>query len=289
MALPASNHPPERGWTEHRMDSHDERVQNPLVRKLFQFIHLSDKDVGVLDALCSREERFNGGINILLEGDAPASAFVVTRGMACRYRLLADGGRQILTFLIPGDLFDLHAFLLGSIDHSIGTIGPTRLAAIDRDTVIDVVTHHPRIRAALWWSARQEDAMLRERIVALGRRSARGRVAYLLCELVWRQRAIGMSQDHAIRLPLTQTDLADALGLTAVHVNRVLQRFRRDELITLAQQRLTLRNVERLEAISGVTPNYLQLGTTPSEVMHYFDPLGRSCTGAAQPRRAERR
>jgi len=194
------------------MDSQDERVQNPLVRKLFQFIHLSDKDVGVLDALCSREERFKGGINILLEGDAPASAFVVTRGMACRYRLLVDGGRQILTFLIPGDLFDLHAFLLSSIDHSIGTIGPTRLAAIDRDTVIDVVTHHPRIRAALWWSAMQEDAMLRERIVALGRRGARGRLAYFLCEIVWRQRAIGMSRDHAIRLPLTQTDLADALG-----------------------------------------------------------------------------
>jgi CRP-like cAMP-binding protein len=142
----------------------------------------------LLQALCSKEERFKGNVDILVEGAAPRSAFVVTRGMACRYRLLPDGQRQILTFLIPGDFIDMHFFLLNSIDHFIGTIGRTRLAAIDRGTVIDIVARHPRLKAAFWWSARQEDAMLRERIVALGRRTARGRVAYLLCELVWRQR-----------------------------------------------------------------------------------------------------
>ena len=113
--------------------------------------------------------------------------------------------------------------------------------------------------------------MLRERIVALGRRSARGCVAYLLCELVFRQRAIGVAEDHAIRLRLTQTDLADALGLTSVHVNRVLQRFRRDQLLTLEHRRLNLRNGGRLEAIAGFTPNYLQLNSTPAEVIRYLD------------------
>ena len=117
--------------------------------------------------------------------------------------------------------------------------------------------------------------MLRERIVALGRRSAPSGVAYLLCELVLRQRVIGMAEDHAIRLPFTQTDLADTLGLTSVHVNRVLQSFRRDELITLEHRRLTLRNVEKLEAISGLTSRYLQLGSTPPEVVLYFDQLER--------------
>jgi len=254
----------------------NDRAQNPLGAKLLQFTPLTDEDIHVLQALCSREERFKGNVDILVEGDAPRSAFVITRGMACRYRLLADGRRQILTFLIPGDFIDMHVLLLNSIDHFISTIGRTRLAAIDRDTVIDIVLRHPRIKAAFWWSARQEDAMLRERIVALGRRSARGRVAYLLCELVWRQRAAGMIKDNAIRLPLTQTDLADALGLTAVCVNRVLQSFRRDQLITLAQRRLILHDVERLQDISGLTPDYLQLRTTPSEVMRYFDPLETS-------------
>ena len=117
--------------------------------------------------------------------------------------------------------------------------------------------------------------MLRERIVALGRRSARGRVAYLLCELVWRQRAIGIAEGHAIRVPFTQTDLADMLGLTSVHMNRVLQGFRRDELITLEHRRLTLHDLERLQAISGLTKDYLQFNSTPSEVLRYFDGLER--------------
>ena len=98
--------------------------------------------------------------------------------MACRYRLMADGRRQILTILIPGDFFDLHGFLLQATDHSVATISPTRIASIGRDAVIDIIANHPQIGAALWWSTMQEEAMLRERIVALGRRSARGRVAY---------------------------------------------------------------------------------------------------------------
>ena len=122
--------------------------------------------------------------------------------------------------------------------------------------------------------------MLRERIVALGRRTARGRLAYFLCELVWRQRAVGMAEDHAIRLPFTQTDLADTLGLTSVHTNRVLQGFRRDELITLERQRLILRDVERLQAISGLTPDYLKLSSTPAAVLRYLDDLER---GPAPP------
>jgi CRP-like cAMP-binding protein len=244
---------------------------------------LSDEDIRVLEGAVFARETFQGWCGHPGRGRSLRSTFIVTRGMACRYRLLSDGRRQVVTFFTPGDLVGLNAFLLGSIDHFIGTIGPTRLVEIDRDTVIEMVMHHPRIRAALWWSARQEDAMLRERIVALGRRNARRRVAYLLCELVWRQQAITMSEGHAIRLPLTQTDLADALGLTPVYVNRILQAFRREQLITLRQRRLTLWDVARLQTISGLPPDYLQLGSMPSEVIHYFDPLGRSCRGFDQP------
>jgi transcriptional regulator with XRE-family HTH domain len=100
------------------------------------------------------------------------------------------------------------------------------------------------------------------------------RVTYLLCELAWRQAAAGRIEDNTIRLPLTQTELADALGLTPVYVNRILQAFRREQLITLRERRLVLHQPERLRAISELTPEYLQLGTTPAEIMHYFDPLG---------------
>jgi CRP-like cAMP-binding protein len=248
---------------------------NPLVAKLSQFAPLSDKDVGLLEMLCLREERFRAGANIVVEGETPRSAFVLTRGMACRFRLMPDGRRQILTILIPGDFFDLHGFLLKAMDHSVAAVGPTRIAAIGREAVIGIIANHPRIGAALWWSAMQEEAMLRERIVALGRRTARGRVAYFLCELVWRQQAIGIAEDHTVRVPFTQTDLADILGLTPVHTNRVLQGFRRDELIALDRRRLTLLNIERLQAISGLTKDYLKLNSTPPEVLRYFDGLER--------------
>src|SRR3984893_17445528 len=182
----------------------DGSSSSSLVTKLSRFVPLSDEDVPVLNALCVNEERFEADTDLVVQGDVPRSAFVLTHGMAFRYRLLPDGKRQILTFMIPGDVFGLHDFLLRAMDHSIGTLVPTRLATISRATVLDLFDHHPRIGAALRWCALQEEAINRERIVALGRGSARGRVAYLLCELVWRQRAVGLGEDYAIRLPLTQ-------------------------------------------------------------------------------------
>jgi CRP-like cAMP-binding protein len=245
--------------------------RGPLATKLSHFVALSDEDVRVLDAMCRNEERFKADTDIVREGDAPRSAFVLTHGMAFRYRLMPDGKRQIFTFMIPGDVFGLHACLLRAMDHSIATFVPTRIATISCATVLDLFEHHPRIGAALWWSACQLIAMLRERIVALGRRSARGRVAYLLCELLWRQKAVGLAEDHAIRLPLTQAELADALGLTSVHVNRILQGFRRDNLITLAHYRLTLLDIERLQEIAGFNQDYLHLSGAPPEARRYID------------------
>jgi CRP-like cAMP-binding protein len=254
-------------------------ARSPLLAKLSHLTPLSDEDGRILDALCLHEERFAANIDIVHEGDVPRSAFVLTHGMAFRYRLMPDGKRQILTFMIPGDIFGLHAFLLKAMDHSIGTLVPTRVAMISRDTVFDLFDNHPRIGAALWWSALQQNAIHRERIVALGRRSSRGRIAYLLCELVWLQRAVGLSDGHAIRLPVTQVELADALGLTSVHINRILQGFRRDNLITLAQRRLALLDVERLQEIAGFNQNYLHLGGAPTEARSYIDMREREHEG----------
>ena len=250
--------------------------KGPLAPKLSRFIPLSDEDVRVLDALCVNEEPFEADADIVRQGDVPCSAFVLTHGMAFRYRLMPDGKRQILTFMIPGDIFGLHAFLLRAMDHSIATLVPTRVATISRATVFDLFENHPRIGAALWWGALQQNAINRERIVALGRRRSRGRVAYLLCELVWRQRGVGLAEDGAIRLPLTQVELADTLGLTAVHVNRILQGFRRDNLIALVHHRLTLLDVERLQKIAGLNQDYLHLGGATTEVRSYFDTLERN-------------
>jgi CRP-like cAMP-binding protein len=252
--------------------------RGPLATKLSLFVPLSDEDVRVLDGMCLNEERFKADTDIVREGNVPRSAFVLTHGMAFRYRLMPDGKRQIFTFMIPGDVFGLHAFLLRAMDHSIGTLVPTRIATISRDTVFNLFEDHPRIGAALWWSALQEEAINRERIVALGRRSARGKVAYLMCEAFWRQKAVGLAEHHTIRLPLTQSELADTLGLTSVHLNRILQGFRRDNLIALVRHQLTLLNVERLQKIAGFSQDYLHLGGATTEVRSYIDTLKHNRT-----------
>ena len=253
----------------------------PLVRKLSHFAPLSESDRQVLGGLAACEERCAAGVDIVAEGSVPRSVFLLKEGMAIRYRALPDGGRQIMTFLIPGDLCDMHVFLLKAMDHSIGTITPVRIARISRESMMDLFSHRPRISAALWWSSLQEEAMLRERIVSLGRRDARGRVAYLLCELLWRHTAVGLADGETFHLPLTQTELADTLGLTPVHVNRVLKEFRAAGLITMERKVLSLLDVEGLQSRAGFNKDYLHLGGASSEMVRYFDHLESEQTGSS--------
>ena len=226
---------------------------NVLTRKLSHFAPQSESDREVLDALI-----------------VPRSVFVLKEGMAIRYRDLPDGGRQIITFLIPGDLCDVHVFLLKTMDHSLATITPVRIAPVSREDILDLFSHRPRISAALWWSSLQEEAMLRERIVSLGRRDARGRTAYIL---LWRHAAVGLTNGGTFQLPLTQTELGDTLGLTPVHVNRILKEFRERRLITIEHKMLTLMDIERLQEIAAFNEDYLHFGGVSKEVAQYFDRL----------------
>ena len=246
---------------------------NPLVRKLANFIALSAQDLELLEQMTTGEERFDADTDLVSEGMMPRSVFLLLEGMAVRYRNLPDGGRQIMTFLIPGDLCDIHVFLLKTMDHSIGTLTPVRVAPISRDAVVQIFTKRPRISAALWWNSLQEEAMLRERIVSLGRRDARGRIAYLLCELVWRHAAVGLTDGDTFHLPLTQTELGDTLGLTPVHVNRILKEFRALGLISVEHRQVSLLNISRLQEIAGFNQDYLNLGKASSELTRYFDSL----------------
>ena len=248
-------------------------ISNPLIRKLSHFAPLSESDREVLDTLAARDELFPADVDIVSEGSVPKSVFLLKEGMAIRYRDMPDGGRQIMTFLIPGDLCDMHVFLLKAMDHSIGTVTPVRVAPISRESMMDLFARRPRISAALWWSSLQEEAMLRERIVSLGRRDARGRVAYLLCELLWRHAAVELTNGETFRLPLTQVELGDTLGLTAVHVNRILKEFRRLGLITMEDRVLNLLDVQGLQDRAGFNKEYLHLGGASSEVARYFDRL----------------
>ena len=248
---------------------------SPLARKLSHFAPLSASDQAALDRLTEQEERFPAHADIVTEGMAPRSVFVVTEGVAVRYRLLPDGGRQIMTFLIPGDLCGCHVFLLRTMDHSVGTLTPVRVAPVSRDGLMDAFARRLRISAALWWASMQEEAMLRERIVSLGRRAARGRIAYLLCELLWRHAAVGLADGGRFRLPLTQVELGDTLGLTPVHVNKILKEFRQRGLIATGHKVLDVLDAEGLRAVATLNKDYLHLDGASDEASRCFDGLER--------------
>lgn len=248
-------------------------MTSPLVRKLAHFSPLTGPDKDLIGNATDRTETYQANTDIVAQDQVPRSMFVVEEGMAMRYRVFSDGRRQILTFLIPGDLCDLHVFLLKEMDHSIGAITDTRVRALPRNQVMEMNFHHPRIAAAFWWSALQEEAILRERIVSLGRRDARGRVAYLFCELYWRYKAVDLVEDHHFSLPLTQAEIADALGLTPVHVNRTLRSLVAEGLIEKTRGTVTVLDMEALKDIAEIDREYLHLGPPPKEVGAYFDKL----------------
>ena len=185
----------------------------PLVMKLEHFLPLPDQDKEWLSGLVLRSEEFRAHSDIIREGEMPAGVFVVIAGHACRYKILSDGSRQILDFMLPGDKTQLYGLLLKATDHGISTVRPTVIAWIDRDRLTREMFDHPDVAIALWWNALQREAILRERIIAIGRRDAYARAAHLLCEMFERLRLVGETLDHNYRLPLTQAELGDARHL----------------------------------------------------------------------------
>jgi CRP-like cAMP-binding protein len=233
-------------------------MANLLTRKLEAFAPLSEADRHLLDAVIREARDVGSREDLIREGDAPGDVRLILAGFACRYKRLADGRRQIMAYLVPGDFCDLHVFILKAMDHTIATLSPCRVVDIPRERILEM-TERPALARALWWAALVDEATLREWLVNIGARSAEQRVAHLLCELLLRLRVVGLADGAEYELPVTQQELGDTTGLTNVHVNRVLQRLRGDGLITLTGKHLVILDVERLNAFSGFTPNYLHL------------------------------
>jgi CRP-like cAMP-binding protein len=213
---------------------------HPLLRKLGRYARLSAAERQAITSLLRRETVFPADTDLVRQGQMLTKAAIIREGWAIRYRTLRDGRRQIMNFLLPGDMFDLCAFLLTASDHSIATLTPCKVSFVPVSSVTDLFRRWPRVGAALWKSALQEEAMLRERILSLGRRSARERAAHLLYELWVRLGIVGLRNGGDFDLPLTQVDLADALGLTSVHVSRTLRYLRQQGLIALSNRHVTI-------------------------------------------------
>ncbi len=144
-------------------------------------------------------------------------------GFAYRYKLLPDGKRSIFAYLVPGDFCDLNIFILKAMDHSIATLSACTMVDIPRPRILELL-ERPAIARALWWATLVDEATLREWLVNMGRRDAETSIAHLFCEMHLRLKSIGLADGGEFRLPITQNELADTVGLSAVHVNRSLQK-----------------------------------------------------------------
>ncbi|GJD60685.1 Crp/Fnr family transcriptional regulator [Methylobacterium frigidaeris] len=233
---------------------------NPLIRKLERFSRLSDADKRLLQqAATARIVNYDTHQDIIAEGEEPRDVNLILAGWVCRYKQLADGSRQIMSFLLPGDLCDLNIFILRRMDHALGTLTPVVAAKISRDLLQEMLNADPRLTRALWWEVLVTAAIHREWLVNIGRRTALERVAHVLCEVFVRQQAVGRVRDGRCELPITQVELADALGLSAVHVNRTLRELRQAGLIDWRDKQLAIPDIDTLTAVARFDPDYLHL------------------------------
>ncbi|WP_158806757.1 Crp/Fnr family transcriptional regulator [Beijerinckia sp. L45] len=218
---------------------------------------LSEDDRVVLAGLSGSPRVIDPGTDLCREADTPDGILIVTAGFACRYKLRQNGARQITDYLLPGDHCDLRA-LPNEMRGSIVALAPSKVAKISSETLVSVQSDYPAIAEAFRRAALVEGAILREWLMNMGRRSADERLAHLFCELFVRMHTVGLVHGNSFRLPLTQFDLGDTMGLSYVHVNRTLQSLRQQGLFTLSSKTLTILNPEGLQKLAGFDPGYLR-------------------------------
>lgn len=234
-------------------------MSNPLIRKLEHGARFVDADRAVLENISRKMRKIPPNQDIIAEGTRPENVHVIMDGFACRYKLLSDGKRQIMAFLVPGDFCDLHVAILGEMDHSIGTPWGCSIVEIAKETIDELGQNHPRIMRALWWATLVDEGVLRSWLVSMGQRPADRQMAHLICELLVRLQTVGYADENGFEFPLSQIDLADTLGLSVVHVNRTLQFLRGKHLIIWKHKRVHIPNVRQLKAFADFNPKYLHL------------------------------
>ena len=233
----------------------------PLIRKLGAFVALSGSELAVLETLHKRRRTFVAGRDLVHQGQSEQAAYILASGWACSYKILQDGQRQIVDFQIPGDFLGLRSVLLHISDHSIEPVTDIEVSEVLVPDLLDAFSRTPRLATAILWAASRDEAMVVEHLVDVGRRNAAERMAHFLLELGARAALVGMGSKAGFACPLTQYLLADALGLSAVHVNRVLRQLREDGMVTFRDGFVTFDNYARLTDFAQFDPTYLdQLG-----------------------------
>jgi CRP-like cAMP-binding protein len=259
-------------------------MANPLVMKLEQFTSFDPEERQRLDQLFSYPTKTYGrGRTIIREGEKVDDIHLVLTGLAARSKTLRSGERQFMALLVPGDLCDVEVFVLEGMDHDILALTETTCVLIPAKVIEDMLTESTKLTRALWWSTMTDSAVLREWIVDHGSRDSLERIAHLMCEMLIRYRIIGETTDDSFPFLLSQEELADATGMTPVHVNRMLRQLRSDGLIELTGKVLTVLDPKGLQRLAKFDSTYLHLVRTerrdPEVAQRAGDLVGASSHG----------
>lgn len=227
--------------------------------RLSQYAVINDDNWELIDNISTKTVTYRAGEDIVRVGEIAETLFIVNKGWAVRHRTLEDGRRQIVNFMLPGDIFDLQALACLEADHTVTSVTDVSILVIDTREFVQLLRTSADISSSFWWAAVQEESILREQIVRLGRRSAKERIGHLLLELQRRMNGAMGTNHKQLPLPLTRVDLADALGLTPVHVSRTMSAMRHSGLIEESRGVILIDDRERLARICHFNTDYLHL------------------------------
>ena len=211
----------------------------------------------MLDRLHKRRRSFAAGVDMVHQGQVDQSAYILAKGWVCSYKLLPNGNRQIVDFQIPGDFLGLRSVLFRTADHNIEPVTMVEASEVIINDLLDAFATTPRLATAVLWAASRDEAMVVEHLVGIGRRNALERMAHYLLEFGARLKQVGLGTTDGYACPLSQFMLADALGLSAVHVNRILRQLREQGLLTFHRGRVTIHDFEGLVTLADFDKTYL--------------------------------
>jgi CRP-like cAMP-binding protein len=235
----------------------DAQFDSVLARKLNTFIPLAPQELKCLAEMQADAIKVKRGKQLVQEGQTEHKAFVIQSGWACSFKLLPNGSRQIISFPIAGDCVGLRSVLLRTADHSFSTLTDAVVSSVEGAHILKCVTEFSRLGAALLWAASRDEAMIVEHLVNIGRRNAIERTAHFFMELAERVSLSGLGTEKEFKCPLSQFVIADALGLTAIHVNRVLRQLRDRKLLTVQKGSVRIHDVNGLRKLAGFQGSYL--------------------------------
>lgn len=230
---------------------------SPLATRLLAICNLSQAEHDWIESLETQATEVPSEVQVVEAGMPHRGVGIVVDGWGVKSKMLSDGRRQILDFLQPGSLAGLESAVFDVADHTVETITKCRMAWLDAHELVSLVPERPRLGAAILWTLHRDYSVLGERLLSVGQRTAYERLGHLLIELCYRLDSRGLATGSTYSLPINQNLLADALGLSVVHVSRTLSKLREDGLIDLTRSRVDILDLERLEETCEFTDLYL--------------------------------